>query len=50
MKYIKFFESKPEIEIKEREWYMDFYFDDKNKLIYIDNKWDVKLDKYQYDY
>lgn len=45
----KIFENKkPEIdektirvENKEREWYIDFYFDDKNQITYIDNKWDV---------
>ena len=31
------------VENKEREWYIDFYFDDKNQIIYIDNKWDVRV-------
>ena len=52
MKYIKLFENrkKPEIdektirvENKDREWYIDFYFDEKGRLDYVDNKWDVKI-------
>lgn len=52
MKYIKHFEysNKPEIdektirvENKDREWYIDFYFDEKGKLDYIDNKWHVSV-------
>lgn len=47
----KLFEKvKPEIdektirvENKEREWYIDFYFDDKNQITYIDNKWNVRI-------
>ena len=47
----KIFEAvKPEIDEKtirvnggERGWYIDFYYDDKNRLCYIDNKWDIKI-------
>jgi len=47
----KLFEKvKPEIdektirvENKEREWYIDFYFDDKGRLDYVDNKWNIKI-------
>ena len=27
----------------ERGWYIDFYFDDENRLIGADNKWNVKF-------
>lgn len=47
----KIFEKvKPEIdektirvENKEREWYIDFYFDEEGRLDYVDNKWDVRV-------
>ena len=42
--------NKPEIDENtirvdgERGWYIDFYFDKNGrKLIYIDNKWDIKV-------
>jgi len=52
IKKFKLFEStiKPQInektirvENKERESYIDFYFDDDGVLIYIDNKWHFKI-------
>ena len=36
------------VENKEREWYIDFYFDDKGRLDYIDNKWDVRIPDWYY--
>jgi hypothetical protein len=47
----KIFENiKPEIdentirmEIKERECYIDFYFDNKGNIVYIDNKWHIRI-------
>jgi len=58
MKYIKTYEAvaKPEVdentirvEKPSRGWYIDFYFDEKYRLIYIDNKWHIKMpDWYQF--
>ena len=57
MKYIKTYEAiKPEVdentirvEKPSRGWYIDFYFDEKGRLIYIDNKWDINMpDWYQF--
>jgi len=31
------------VENTEREWYIDFYFDDENRLIGADNKWNIKI-------
>jgi hypothetical protein len=31
------------VENTERGWYIDFYFDEQNRLIGADNKWDVKF-------
>ena len=50
----KIFESinkeKPKVDEKtirveggDGDWYVDFYFDDEDRLDYIDNKWDIKI-------
>ena len=31
------------VENPEREWYIDFYFDEKDRLIWVDNKWHIKV-------
>ena len=56
MKYLRLYEfnikpmGKPEVdentirvESVDRGWYIDFYFDEKGKLIYTDNRWDIRM-------
>lgn len=42
--------EKPEVDEKtirvenpDRDWYIDFYFDDQDRLDYVDNKWDIRI-------
>lgn len=42
--------KKPEIdektirvEDKNKNWYIDFYFDEKDRLDYVDNKWNIRV-------
>ena len=49
-KFKIFEKAKPEIdektiriENKDRGWYIDLYFDDKDRLDYVDNKWDIRM-------
>jgi hypothetical protein len=31
------------VEGEDRGWYIDFYFDDNDRLIGVDNKWHIKI-------
>lgn len=42
--------EKPEVDEKtirvenpDRDWYIDFYFDDQDRLDYVDNKWNIRI-------
>jgi hypothetical protein len=57
MKYLKTYENinKPDIDEKtirvedpDKGWYIDFYFNKDDELIYVDNKWDINLPDWRY--
>jgi hypothetical protein len=44
------YNEKPKIDEKtiraenpDRDWYVDFYFDEQNRLDYVDNKWNISV-------